>query len=343
MPNLDYVQWDITSACNLKCRHCREKATVSSLKDDLSLEEGKSLIDQIVTYHTRTLSIAGGEPLMSPLIWDMLAYASGKFERLVISSNGTIITDDIAKKLGAHVTVCQVSLDGSTVQTHDLMRGRGTFEKSLAGIRCLQNAGVEVAVRLTLYRGNMHDVRGYVDLAARLGLSAAYLRRVIPSGNAKKYGLEVLSPEELRDTIGDAIEYGRSIGIHVASADYFCQIAFRDDSRKKAIEIQKLDGKHIGGCAIGMNSFYVMQNGIVAYCPYLPVFCGDLRKQTLDEIWRDSQMFRVARSCVRTLRANVLSVSTSLPVEVVGHMPMQLPAIFLPRTSAAGFEVQVVY
>lgn len=82
----------------------------------------------------------------------------------------------------------------------------------------------------------------------------------------------------------------------------FCQIAFRDDSKKKAIEIQKLDGKHIGGCAIDINSFYVMQNGIIAYCPYLPVFCGDLRKNTLDEIWKDSQMFRVARNIRQNLK-----------------------------------------
>lgn len=296
MPNLDYVQWDITSVCNLECKHCRKKATISESRDNLSLEECKSLIDQIASYKTRTLSIAGGEPLLSPLIWDVLAYAAGKFERLVVSSNGTTITDNIAIKLGKHVTACQVSLDGSSEKAHDFMRGRGNFKKSILGIQRMQKAGVKTAIRLTLHRGNMHEIRGYIDLAVELGLPDAYLRRVIPSGNAKKYKLRPLLPDELRCVIGDAIDYGKSLGIHVASADYFCQIAFRDDSRKKAIETQRMAGRHIGGCAIGMNSFYVMQNGIIAYCPYLPIFCGNLRENTLDEIWSESQMFRIARN-----------------------------------------------
>jgi len=302
MPTLDYVQWDITSACNLKCKHCREKATLTNIKSNLSLKECKSFIDQIGLYNTHTLSIAGGEPLMNPLIWNVLSYATGKFKRLVISSNGTLITRDIADRLAEYVTICQISLDGASSRTHDFMRGSGNFEKSLQGIRILRDFGVKVAVRLTLHRGNMHDVRGYIDLAATLELPDAYLRRVIPSGNAKKYGLEILSSIELRDTIKDAIEYGRNKGIHVASADYFCQIAFRNDSKKKADKIQKLNGKHIGGCAIGINSFYIMQNGVIAYCPYLPIFCGDLRKNSLDEIWRDSQMLRIARSLRQNLR-----------------------------------------
>jgi len=302
MPTLDYVQWDITSACNLKCKHCREKATLTNPKNNLSLEECRNVIDQIVSYKTHTLSIAGGEPLMNPLIWDVLSYAAGKFKRLVISSNGTIITRDIAHRLADRVSICQISLDGANSKTHDFMRGKGNFEKTLRGIRTIQDAGVKTAIRMTLHQGNKCDIRGYIDLAISLGLPDAYIRRVIPSGNAKKYGLDILSPEELRDTLRDAIEYGRSKGIHVASADYFCQISFRDDSRKKAEKIQELNGEHIGGCAIGINSFYVMQNGVIAYCPYLPIFCGDLRKNTLDEIWRDSKMFHVARSLRQNLK-----------------------------------------
>ncbi len=101
---------------------------------------------------------------------------------------------------------------------------------------------------------------------------------------------------ELKECLGKAINYGRKIGIHVASADYFCQIEFNEEARKKAERTQKLNGKVIGGCAVGINSFYIMQNGIIAYCPYLPVFCGDLRKQSLKEIWENSEMFKIARS-----------------------------------------------
>lgn len=302
MSGLVCVQWDLTSACNLKCRHCREKATTSSLKDDLSIEECKSVIDQLVARNTHSLSIAGGEPIMSPIIWELLEYSHRKFERLAISSNGTLITSEIAQRLSLYVDYCQVSLDGATRETHDLIRGEGNFEKALRGIQCLKDSGVSLATRFTLHRGNMHEACAYVDLVASMGLSSAHIRRVIPSGNAKKYGLESLSPEELRDIVGGAIARGKSVGIRVSSEESFCQIFFREDSRKKAVKIQAMKGKQVGGCAIGISSLYIMQNGIVAYCPYLPVFCGDLRKESLDEIWKNSKMMRVARSIRQNLK-----------------------------------------
>ncbi len=302
MKKLDYVQWDITSICNLNCVHCREKATVSDAKNDMTLSECKALIDQIVEFNTHTLSIAGGEPLMSPNIWEVLEYASGKFQRLVVSTNGTVMDADMAHKLKEYVTNIQISLDGSTAETHDAMRGVGNFEKSTNCVRFLSSIGVPVAIRLTLHSGNKNEVLRYVDLAKELGLSDAYLRRVIPTGNAVKYNLETLSSYELQHVIGSAISYGKEIGIHVGSADYFCQISFNEESRKKAIATQEMNGKHIGGCAIGFNSFYVMQNGVIAYCPYLPVFCGDLRKQSLNEIWENSEMMKVARSLRENLQ-----------------------------------------
>ena len=239
---------------------------------------------------------------MAQTLWKTLAYARGKFKRLVISTNGTKLNKNNSKQLSKYVTNCQVSIDGATEKTHDIMRGNGNFDRAIKGIKRLQDAGVKVGIRLTLHKGNMHEVLQYVELAANLGLADAYLRRVIPSGNAKKHNMQSLSPDELRITIGNAIEHGKSLGLHVASADYFCQIYFREESRIKAIATQKANGNRIGGCAIGINSFYVMQNGIIAYCPYLPVFCGDLRTQTLEDIWQNSPMMKVARSLRHNLK-----------------------------------------
>jgi len=292
---LDYVQWDITSACNLNCLHCREKV-IESVKDDLNLKECKSLIDQIQECDTHTLSIAGGEPLMSPHIEEVLKYAAGKFKRLVVSSNGTTINKKTAVMLSKYVTTAQISIDGPNFKTHDHIRGKGVFNKAVRAIKLLQDLEVKIGIRMTLCKYNKDFVLEYIDLAKNLGLPDAYLRRIIPSGNALKYDLGILSAEELKKCLGDAISYGRKLGLHVASADYFCQIEFNEQARIKAEKTQQEDGKVIGGCALGINSFYVMQNGIIAYCPYLPVFCGDLRKQSLQEIWETSEMLKIARS-----------------------------------------------
>ncbi|MCF7795060.1 radical SAM protein [Patescibacteria group bacterium] len=301
MKTLDYVQWDITSRCNLNCLHCREKI-VEEVKDDLDFDECKMLIDQISAFNTHTLSIAGGEPLLSPNIEKVLYYAKGKFKRLVISSNGTIMNDRILKMLKDCVTNVQISLDGSNAEIHDKIRGRGVFNKAISVIRLLQKNDINVGVRLTLCDYNKDYVREYIDLASNLKLKDAYLRRIIPSGNAKKYGLLPLSAKELKAVLGDAISYGKSKGIHVASADYFCQIEFNNEARRKAEKISSMKGEVIGGCAVGINSFYVMQNGLIVYCPYLPVFCGDLRKESLESIWKNSEMFKIARSIRHNLK-----------------------------------------
>ena len=295
--HLDYVQWDVTSACNLNCAHCREKRTISNPQYDLNAEECREAIDQIVDFNTHTLSLAGGEPLLGKHIWDILKYATGKFKRLVLSTNGTLITPDIAIKLAKYLTNVQVSVDGPDSETHDYVRGAGTFYKTMRAIEALKKVDLRVDIRMTICKETMARTHEFIDLTKRLELSGAYMRRVIPSGNATPGGkITRLSSEELKHVLGDAIAYGKSVGMHVASADYFCQISFTAEARLKAERTQKLNGSVIGGCAIGVNSFYLMQDGTISYCPYLPIYCGSLRENSLKYIWEHSEMFKVARA-----------------------------------------------
>lgn len=253
------------------------------------------VIDQIEEFNTHTLSIAGGEPLMSPNFKGIFSYARGKFKRLVVSSNGTMLNSKWADFLSRYATNVQISLDDPK-DVHDYIRGDGVFDKAINAIKLLQKAGVTVGVRMTLCQKNKTRIKEYINIARDLGLPDAYLRRIIPSGNALKTGLGELSSEELRDCLGLAIAYGKEQGLHVASADYFCQISFNNEARLKAEKIQSLKGQVVGGCAIGINSFYLMQNGVIAYCPYLPIYCGDLRTSSLNDIWENSEMIKRARN-----------------------------------------------
>lgn len=297
MPKLDYVQWDITSLCNLNCAHCREKSTLSNPDNDLNKKEVLSAIDQIVDFNTHTLSLAGGEPLLGKHLWDILEYSQGKFKRLVLSTNGTLITSKVAEKLAKYLTNVQISVDGPDAETHDYIRGEGSFDKTMKAVRFLKKAGLRVDIRMTICRETMAKVNEFIDLTKKLELSGAYMRRLIPSGNATTEGkVSTLSSSELKKVLGKAISYGKSVGMHVASADYFCQITFNKQARLKAERTQKLGGSVLGGCAIGINSFYLMQEGTISFCPYLPVYCGNLREHSLEHIWENSEMLKVARA-----------------------------------------------
>lgn len=292
----------------MNCAHCREKSTLSNPKNDLSADECEKVIDQIVDFNTHTLSLAGGEPLLSPNIWRILDYARGKFKRLVLSTNGTLITNEIAKSLANYLTNVQISVDGPDAITHDYIRGDGTFDRIMEAIENLKEIGLRVDIRMTICKETMHRVHEFIDLTKRLGLSGAYMRRLIPSGNAASGGkVTQLNSQELKKVLGNAIIYGKSIGTHVASADYFCQITFNEEARLKAEKTQKMNGDVLGGCAIGVNSFYLMQDGTIAFCPYLPIYGGNLREHNLKYIWENSEMFKVARALRYNLKGKCKS------------------------------------
>ncbi len=226
----------------------------------------------------------------------------------MLSTNGTLITDEIAARLALYLTNVQISVDGPDAKTHDYIRGKGTFDKTMRAIESLKKVGLQVDIRMTICKETMTRVKEFIDLTKKLGLSGAYMRRVIPSGNAAPGGkVTQLSSSELKTVLGEAIAYGKSIGMHVASADYFCQITFNDEARLKAKRTQELNGDVIGGCAIGINSFYLMQDGTISYCPYLPVYCGNLRENSLKDIWENSEMFKVARALRYNLKGKCSS------------------------------------
>lgn len=93
------ISYSITRKCNLKCKHCYSDATEDSAPDELSTEDAKRLLDDIVNWEIKLLIFDGGEPLYRDDFWEIARYASLKGLRVVIGSNGTLIEPDVAKRL----------------------------------------------------------------------------------------------------------------------------------------------------------------------------------------------------------------------------------------------------
>src|SRR4030042_6239794 len=91
-PNLHMVAWEITRSCNLFCAHCRSSSTSGTYEDELSTEECRRLIDEIVKIGKPVLILSGGEPLMRRDLFQIAGYAVEKGLRVVMGTNGTLIT-----------------------------------------------------------------------------------------------------------------------------------------------------------------------------------------------------------------------------------------------------------
>lgn len=286
-------QWDITGACNLNCAYCREKQTAGL--NHLELSQILPIVDQFAEASVQRVCIAGGEPLTLPFLGDVLAYMNGKVEKIAITTNGTLITERNVDTIKKHCNAVQVSLDGSKAEFHDRLRGSGTFIKTVRGIKILINSGVRVVTRFTICRPNVEDISDYIRFAHSLGASAAYVRRCLPAGNYAN--VQPFSAPELFEIYKQAYSVGQHIGIRVGSSDYFSQLFFDPAEMSKAEEsMRKRPGQVVSGCSIGIDAFFLAQDGKILFCPYLPVFCGDLTKEKLVNVWQHSQMFKVCRN-----------------------------------------------
>src|SRR3970040_931048 len=137
------IVWNSTRSCNLFCMHCYAEAKDRDFPGELTTEEGFSLIDDIAAFGAPTIIFSGGEPLMRPDVLQLAARAAARGLRCVLSTNGTLITDDLAARIReAGFAYVGISLDGIGA-AHDKVRGRiGAFEEALAGIRPWRHPGV---------------------------------------------------------------------------------------------------------------------------------------------------------------------------------------------------------
>ena len=133
------VVWNITKRCNLKCIHCYAHAKATPADNELTTEEGKALIDDLAAFGAPVILFSGGEPLMREDLPELAEYAVSKGMRAVISTNGTLITPEVARKLKEiGLSYVGISLDGME-KTHDHFRGqKGSFQAEWKGSKTVR-------------------------------------------------------------------------------------------------------------------------------------------------------------------------------------------------------------
>ncbi|MBR5591478.1 MAG: radical SAM protein [Kiritimatiellae bacterium] len=195
------VVWNITQRCNLKCKHCYA-AGVADISQELTHEEALRAIDGFAAFGCPVLLFSGGEPFIREDILELATYARQKGLRVVFSTNGTCITEEIAKKIAAiGVSYVGISIDGVR-ETHDAFRGvPGAYERSLAAIRYCREAGVKVGLRVTLTRANVKEIPSIFQLMREENIPRICLYHLVYTGRGADLKSEDLSHEESRAAV----------------------------------------------------------------------------------------------------------------------------------------------
>jgi radical SAM protein with 4Fe4S-binding SPASM domain len=287
-----YLQWHITDRCNLRCNHCYQEDFTGNF--EMSLDDLISIADDLLRVTKKwnkkaEFSITGGEPFVRKDFLYFLEYLNSQdnVSNIDILSNGTLITEQQVKKLKkiSKLKSVQISLDGASSKTHDLIRGKGSFEKAINGIRKLKEYAINVKIMFTLQRFNKDDIPYLYDLSLKENVKSITIERTVPIGSAKNLKEYLLSPAEIRqifeyiynrDTYEkqmDVLKY-RPLWINFKSCDY----NIITDNELGAV------------CSIGLDGICILPDATVLPCRRLPIPIGNLKRDSLEKIWFTSDL-----------------------------------------------------
>lgn len=289
------VMWNITRHCNLACEHCYIDATAAAA-EELSLEEGIRLIDHLAELKVPILILTGGEPLLSRNFYAYAFHAKEVGLRTVISTNGTLITPEVARLLAeARIGYVGVSLDSCRREVHDRFRGvEGAHQRAITGLINARDAGLKTGLRVTLTKDNWHEVPALLELALEMEIPRFCLYHLVPVGRGAGISDRDVTAEERRSVIrflAEAAVELKDREIEILSTDSPMDGAYllemlKDDPEKRE-RVHKLL-KSSGGCTAGVKVANINHRGDVHPCHFMPeVVVGNVRKRSFRDIWID--------------------------------------------------------
>jgi radical SAM protein len=308
------IAWEVTRACAFVCRHCRAEAQPRRHPDELTSEEALRLIDQIKEIGDPILVITGGDPMMRRDLYDILAYAVEKGLRTSLTPTTTRLASAkaLARVKDAGVRRVALSIDGPTPESHDAFRGfSGSFEIAKRIAKDIVSVGLSLQINTTVSRYNLELLEEMTQMVADMAAVQWSVFFLVPTGRGKAddmisalehervfhwlYDLSEQAPFDIKSTAAPAyrrvvIERERDKGRpSVAPGEMPRTLAgagyrYQDGLNRPAQGVN--DGK--GFC-------FVSHTGDVCPSGFLPLPGGNIRQQSLTDVYRDSSLFRDLR------------------------------------------------
>ena len=276
------VTWEVTYACNLNCIHCLSDSG-NRRAAELSTDDSRRVIDQLSAMKVFQFNIGGGEPFMRPDFLDLMDYAHDKGMVTCISTNGTLIDRDVARRLDHPLVYIQVSLDGATPASNDPIRGRGSFQKVQQALECLRERDIEVSINTVLTRLSFPELDRMTALAAEYGAKLR-VSRFRPSGRGKRSWSKLNVSAEQMLAFSDWLS--RHLG--VSTGDSFFSVSTE--------ERRSLGLNMCGACKL---TCCISPEGGVYPCAFLQeddFRAGTLPEEAFRDIWRNSSVFESFRA-----------------------------------------------
>jgi len=300
------VVWNITRRCNLRCVHCYASAKDLDYGNELSTDEGKALISDLAAYGCPVILLSGGEPLARKDLAELARFAVGQGLRVVISTNGTLITKEKAsefRKIG--LSYVGVSLDGMK-EIHDRFRGReGAFDDALRGIRYCREEGIKVGLRFTMNRRNAGEIPRMFDLMEAEDIPRACFYHLVYAGRGSRLVEEDLSHEETRKAVNLILDRTRdlfrrglpkeilTVDNHADGPFIYLRLLKEDPERAgEVLELLRMNEGNNSGRGIGCVSW---DGEIHPDQFWRNIRFGNVRERPFSAVWEDRSLELLAK------------------------------------------------
>ncbi|MBP7461092.1 MAG: radical SAM protein [Candidatus Delongbacteria bacterium] len=290
----------ITGRCNLNCKHCNVGDHQNRNYYELTTAEWKKFIDELESLKVFQMRISGGEPFVREDIFELFDYIQARPFWMDINTNAILVDKEAAQRIGQYPRVGNilVSLDGSTADVYEAMRGRGTFPKAIKGIEQLVKYNRRrVSFYCTVTRTNMHDIENMIKLVKSWPSAGIKFNHMIPGGNADTHAREMcLTDRERRKLSEKMVEYKEKYGI-VSGTILDTYNMFKDfEKRYEAVKDQNPQPRWVSGCNSIRHDITVRFEGNVTPCDRLShMVCGNIRNQSFQDIWYNSPLLNEFR------------------------------------------------
>lgn len=307
------VIWETTQACDLACLHCRASARADRDPGELRTGEAKRMMEDVRRFGRPLFVLTGGDPLQRPDVVELVSHGAGLGLRMAMTPSGTPrMTPEVVRALAdAGLSRLAVSLDGSTAGIHDRFRGvAGSFDWTVRMIRAARALGVTTQVNTTLSRHNLDDLEGLIALMEALGISLWSVFFLVPTGRARAddvasahefervfhrmYDLAATAPFDIKSTA--APHYRRVIlqrQVHERRAGGRAEAPV---PLTAGAGFSLADGV---GRAKGVNDgdgfLFISHRGDIYPSGFLPLGAGNVRRDDLVRVYRESPLFRALR------------------------------------------------
>lgn len=290
-PDLRQLFLELTLQCNEHCFHCGSSCT-GLPGDMMTLGEYRTVLEQVKEDFDISrvfLCITGGEPLLRHDFFDILSYAKELGYRWGMTTNATLITEDVAKRLAeSGMATVSVSLDGLR-DTHDRLRGLpGGYDATMRGIQNLidTKSFQNIQVTTVVNHENISELDDLFDILVKMDINSWRVINLEPIGRALNWPDRMLTVEDYR-TLFSYIRDKRLAGYPV---EYGC-------SHYLGLEYEHEVRDWYWLCNAGIYTASIMANGDVGACLDIErrpeTIQGNIRQTRFRDIWENRfELFR---------------------------------------------------